>query len=170
MRRGDLRRSSIVDVEALAFGNAMLYGMLNALVGLAIGLYLWEEGSGSESGIFAFSAPIAASVVGFLTWKWSAPSSSGIGSLQTASIGLITGSVSHYVTFCIISIYMNLCYWLTGGCTGSLGDPPLDLLSSIAGNLVFTFWSLLLFGWITIPASIFMAFAIWQLTRGRSRR
>jgi hypothetical protein len=49
---------------------------------------------------------------------------------------------------------MNICYWTFGGYTDSLGEPPASIVSIIGGSLLFSFFSLFMYGWITVPASI----------------
>ena len=81
-----------------------------------------------------------------------------------ATAGAVAGVVSHYLTWTLAFLGANLCFWLTGGCTGSLGDPPANLLVALTGAAAQTFLSLLIFGWLTVPigAVLGWAFGYWS--------
>lgn len=128
------------------------YGLLNSLIGLIIGVYIAITAIGNGYFVFGIAAPIAAFFTGGLFWKlivrenWD--------SISIFITGLLTGTVSHYITFLLLSVGLNICYWTTGECTGSLGDPPASILSMLTGGFAFSFFSLMFFGWITAPSSI----------------
>src|SRR5690606_10621477 len=111
--------------------------------------------------VFGIAAPIAAFLTGGLIWKLVVKDKfDGIKILVT---GLLTGTVSHYLTFILLSIGMNICYWITGNCTGSLGDPPASILTILTGAFGLSFFSLMFFGWITAPSSVLIGLILKRI-------
>ncbi len=134
------------------------------MVGLAVGLYIAITAIGNGYQFFAVAAPLAAFVVGGILWSRIVKDK--FDSTKIIITGLLTGTISHYITFVLLSIGMNICYWTIGGCTGSLGEPPASILSMIGGAFAFSFFSLLFFGWITVPCSIIIGLTL----RGVNKR
>ncbi|MCU0418581.1 MAG: hypothetical protein MUC38_02900 [Cyclobacteriaceae bacterium] len=137
------------------------YALLNAAFGLIIGAYVAVTAIGEGYEALAVAAPLAAFVIAGLMWSLLVKQSWD--SWRIALAGLFTGSVSHYLTFLFMSLGMNICYWTTGGCTGSMGEPPAGLADSLLGAFGFSFFSLLFFGWITVPYAIVSGFVLKRL-------
>jgi hypothetical protein len=134
------------------------YGIYNALLGLVIGIFVAIYAIGNGYGMFALAAPIAAFFVSALSWRYIVDKKPLNARIIIA--GIISGTFSHYFTFIVVSIFMNLCYWITGGCLDSLGEKPASIFFMFAGSFGFSFFSLLFYGWITVPVSIFIGFLI----------
>lgn len=128
------------------------YGLLNSIIGLVIGVYLTFTSTGDGYFMFGIAAPIAAFLTGGFLWKIIVRNK--FDKTKIILTGLLTGTVSHYITFILLSIGMNICYQTTGGCTDSLGEPPAGILNMLTGAFILSFFSLLFFGWITAPASV----------------
>ncbi len=128
------------------------YGLLNSLIGLVIGVYIAITATGNGYSVFGIAAPIAAFITGGLFWKLIVKQNWD--SIRIFIAGLLTGIISHYITFLLLGVGMNICYWTTGECTSSLGDPPGSILSMLTDGLAFSFFSLMFFGWITAPSSV----------------
>ena len=137
------------------------YGFLNALIGLLIGAYTAFTAIGNGYFVAAIAAPLAFFLTGGLLWKLIVKKKIDV--VQILITGLLTGTISHYITFIILGIGVNICYWTTGQCTGSLGEPPASIISMITGAFAFSFFSLLFFGWITTPASVIIGFFLKRL-------
>jgi len=69
-----------------------------------------------------------------------------------AGIGILVSLLAHWLSWYFWMLCHYLCFVLTGGCRGSLGETPVNPVFALAGALVFTAWSLVLLGWITAPA------------------
>ena len=132
------------------------YGLSNAFLGLIIGIYIAVIFIGDGYNAFIIASPIAAFFTGGIAWK--RIMKDHLNPTKIYITGIVTGTVSHYITFILISIGMNICYWTTGNCTGSLGDPPASIAVMLPGAFVFSFFSLLFFIWITVPYSILIGF------------
>lgn len=130
------------------------YGLLNAIIGFLIGAYVAFTAIGDGYYIFAIAAPLAFFLTGGLFWKLIVKKTFHI--VKILITGLLTGIISHYITFMVLSIGINICYWTTGDCTGPLGEAPPTIIDMITGAFTFSFFSLLFFGWITIPSSVFI--------------
>jgi len=142
------------------------YGLANAMVGLAVGLYIAVTAIGDGYHVFPIAAPLAAFIVGGILWNRIVKDE--FDTTKIVITGLLTGTISHYITFVLLSIGMNICYWTTGGCTGSLGDPPASILSMIGGAFAFSFFSLLFFGWITAPCSVIIGLILKRINKRKN--
>lgn len=136
---------------------SLKFGLYNALMGLAVGIYIAYTATGSGYELFAVIAPVAVFMAGWLFWKWLIKSP--VSNSRVLLVGLLTGSVSHYIAFVLLSVVMNICYWTTGGCTGSLGDAPAGIIDMLWAGFAYSFFSLIAFGWVTVPLS--MAIGFW---------
>ena len=130
------------------------YSLLNFAMGLLVGLLVWSTAIGDGYFIFPIGASIAAFVAGGLFWKIFNSNSKKLKTENIVLTGILTGSISHYFCFILLSIGMNICYLTTGKCIGSFGDPPTSVSSMLTGALAYSFFSLLFYGWLTIPVSI----------------
>jgi len=143
------------------------FGVCNAIVALLIGLYVDANASGEGYSGIAIAAPLAAFLTAEFFWGWLIRPDGPINVGRVTIVGLLTGTASHYVMFILLSIGMNLCFWTTGGCVGSLGEPPASILSMLAGAFSYSFFSLMIAGWISVPASIVIG--LFFLSRVKSK-
>ena len=91
----------------------------------------------------AIAAPAAAFLTGGICWSLLMRGDSGTG--RSVITGLLTGTVSHYIAF----LFMLM--------PGLWGNEALNIGDLLIGGLGLTFFSLLFFGWITVPFSIIAA-------------
>jgi hypothetical protein len=148
-----LKQTHKIQERLSKLNNWIKYGILNSIIGIAVGIHLTLTAIGDGYYVFIFAAPLSIFVIGSVLWKLL------IGTekpniLKVIVIGIVTGSLSHYFTFLFLSIIMNICYWTFDGFADSLGGPPASIVSMIGGSLLFSFFSLFMYGWITVPASI----------------
>ncbi len=140
--------------------NAIKFGILNSIIGLILGIYISYTSIGDGYWVLSIGAPISAYICGFYFWKLFFKKSTENRTAKLVLIGISTGTVSHYLCWVLMSIGMNICYWTTGNCTGSLGEPPAQFWQMLIFGIGMTGWSLLFYGWITIPSSIVIGFLI----------
>jgi hypothetical protein len=132
--------------------SSLIMGVLCALVGTLTAVAIYWIGTGDGYQWFLVAAPAASFLTGAFLW-WLLLARKGLyGTARGALTGAAAGAVAHWVCWMFILIGSNLCNALTGGCTGSLGDAPMGLLEAIPATLLFSGFSLLFFGWITVPA------------------
>ncbi|MBL0128423.1 MAG: hypothetical protein IPP83_13435 [Flavobacteriales bacterium] len=136
------------------------FGLLNAVIGVLVGMHLAVTAIGSGYWVFIIAAPIAALLTAGIAWRFFQSEAERIEVPCLFIIGLITGSVSHYITFVLLGVAMNVLYWIGAYGGDSLGNPPPNLLMVLAGSFATTLYSLLFYGWVTVPASILAGFLV----------
>ena len=130
---------------------SLTFGLLCALVGSLVAVLILILVEGEGHWMLLFAAPAAAFVCGASLWRILPERTSGRRAAWGACAGALAGVVSHYVAWYVQYLGMNLCFWLSGGCTSSLGEPPANPLEALAGSAGLTFFSLLVVGWLTLP-------------------
>ncbi|NEU06837.1 hypothetical protein GZH53_00795 [Flavihumibacter sp. R14] len=136
------------------------YGLINAVIGFIIGGAVATFAIGNGYYIFALAAPLAAFITGAFFWSAINKKPENYSTGRIILTGFLTGTVSHYITFILLSVGENICYWTTGGCTASLGGPPVSVLSMSTAAFAFCFFSLLFFGWLTVLLSVVAGFLV----------
>jgi len=142
------------------------YGLANATIGFIIGLFLTFFASGNSYYVLSITAPLASFIVGGLFWQLMVRNIRDTS--QIVIVGLLTGTIAHYITFILLNIGLNICYWLTGGCTDPLGGPPPSIWFMLGGAFPLSCFSLLFCGWITVPCSILIGL-ILQRTKNNKK-
>jgi hypothetical protein len=69
-------------------------------------------------------------------------------------VGALGGLLSHPVCWYVQILAANIGYWVLrlGAYSSSLDEPPVDPLNGLWSAFVLSLWSLLFFGWVTIPS------------------
>jgi hypothetical protein len=135
---------------------SLIMGVLCAPVGFGVGLYLWWGKTEPEflDASFALNAPLAAFVTAFGLWQLLFRLQKSRNVFWGMCAGGAAGILSHWVCWYLEFFTANVCYWLTGGCVSSLGEPPANLIESLFGATVMSIPSLLWFGPLTISLGI----------------
>jgi hypothetical protein len=121
----------------------LVWSLSFGVAGLASALVFVHEPVGKGWQMLPYAAGIASLLAAWLTWGLMRPMTSARrGALTGAVIGLLSHPPAWYLAI--------LWHYLVGA-RSSTGDEPLDPIMGITGSLVFSFWSLLLTGWLTIP-------------------
>lgn len=126
-------------------------GLVAGLIGAGLGLYIQSFASGEGYEFFALYAGLAAFATTFCVWWLVTVRWAKRGPWAGAAAGAFSAGAAHFVCWYLQIVSANACYLATGGCLSSLGEPPLGLLAGLAGALVLSLGSLLLFGWVTVP-------------------
>ena len=141
-------------------------GFFCALVGIAVGFWVWLTAIGKGYDDMPILGGISGFLVGaFLWWRLVARRK-----MITVKRGLLTGllivPISHYFVWYLSLLFSNVSYWVFGAKVGSLDGPPIDPLNGIWTIMVLALWSLVFFGWVTLPvgAGIGAAYS-WFLKR-----
>ncbi|MBK1649352.1 hypothetical protein [Rhabdochromatium marinum] len=144
---------------------ALPFGLLCALVGLGVGGYAVHSAIGEGWQRLPICAALAAFLAGFGLWYWLIERRKALRHRAGILTGALTGALAHYLCWYLLILSANLDY-LWFGTTSSLGEPPMTPFQGLAGAAVFSGWSLILFGWVTIPAGALLG---WLMIR-RSHR
>ncbi|WPL18462.1 hypothetical protein Thiowin_03535 [Thiorhodovibrio winogradskyi] len=147
---------------------ALQFGLLYALVGLAVGAYAVHSAIGDGWDLLPICATLAAFLTGISLWYWlieRRAATHGHAGIRTGILtGALAGILAHYLCWYLLILCANLDY-LWFGTTSSLGEPPMNPIQALAGAAVFSGFSLFLFGWVTIPAGALLGLLMIRLTR-----
>jgi hypothetical protein len=127
--------------------NAIIWSLAFGIVGFAIVMLLTQNSVGDGWELFKYFAGIASLLVSGLVWMVLSRDMIP-GPMRGAGMGTLVGLLSHPLTWYLASQYN---YFLVTRSPQS--NEPLGPISGMAGGLVFSFWSLLLTGWITVPVA-----------------
>ncbi|WP_136525378.1 hypothetical protein [Geomonas ferrireducens] len=150
--------------------NSLCMGCGCSLVGLLCGLVVSSYAIGNGWSDFWVYAAVTAFLTGYAAWWLLIEKRPHLfleveGKLRSGVfVGAIAGFVGHYICWYVIILSRNICYWFTGGCLSSLGDPPINPIYAIVGALPLTLWSLLFFGIITVPAGAIVGAVVAKIT------
>lgn len=137
--------------ERLALRRSLGMGLLCALAGLGFGI--WVGGpphAGKGWSAFIVTAPLAAFSTGTVFWLLLVARQQAPSRTRGILAGVLTGVVGHYLCWYLMILYQDLRFLLFNE-TSSLGEPPLSPLGGILGAAAFTFWSMIIVGWLTAP-------------------
>lgn len=147
---------------------AVQIGLMAALLGLAAGLGVWWLAIGGGYEWFPMYAAVAAFLTTTFLWWLIVSRRHKSNAWRGAVAGGLSGGISHYVCWYLQIVGANLCYWTTGGCVSSLGEPPIDLLNGLWGALVLSAVSLFFLGWLTVPVGV-IGGAVWGWKNSRPK-
>jgi len=141
-------------------------GAFCAPVGVLVGA-LFTAGAGAGWGWLPLFAGVSAFASGFFFW-WlivarRPPARVGSG----IAAGIAAALVAHYGTFYLFIVRQNILYWVYGTAS-SLGEPPIDLWTGLAGAAPFALFSYLFIGWLTLPIGALIG-GVYALRLGRSQ-
>jgi hypothetical protein len=137
------------------------YGLLNALLGLIVGVFLALTALADDYYVFVITAPIAAFLTGGLFWKLIAKNN--LTKTRVVITGILSGTLSHYLTWLLMGIGANLIYWTTANWTNSFDEPPANIFLMFGGAFLLSFFSLLFFGWVTVPFARITGFILKRM-------
>jgi hypothetical protein len=133
------------------------FGLINATMGLLIGILLNAIALADNNDFLGFLlvAPLAAFLVAGYFWKWIIKDAFADARGKIVLVGFLSGTVSHLLTWYVLS----LTFWQGCYLNASCGS-PYELKEIILGGIFLSFYSILLFGWLTIGSSIAIGFYI----------
>jgi hypothetical protein len=131
---------------------ALVFGGLGFVLGYLI---VSQRGRVGDWWPLAVASGLSAWAVSLLLWRLLCATSQPVSRRRGALAGALTGLLAHPVAW-----YLALVWNYLLGHTSSLGDKPSNPLESLAGCLVMTFWSLLIVGWLTVPAGAVVGFLL----------
>ena len=150
---------------------SLVFGALCAGVGLLFGILVPVVAESEGHRWFFLAAALAAFVSGAALWRVLPERIPRHRPAWGALAGALAGLVSHYLAWYLAFLGANVCFWLTGGCTSSLGEPPANVLVAFVGAAGLTFFSLYIVGWLTVPigAGLGLAFGLASKRWSRGR-
>jgi len=137
-----------------ALKSAATFGLL----GLALAsVIVFSLSKVSDTWTIVLSAGVASFALGYVLWRIFCPADQPSSVRQGILSGALTGLLAYPVTW-YLAIVLN--YML--GYPTFPDKPPLDPITGIYTSFVYAFFSIILTGWLTVPAG---AIAGWLLTR-----
>ncbi len=143
------------------FGSVIMGGVL-ALLGLFIGAHITITTIGAGYELFWLWAGLSAFICGAVFWRLLAAHKPG--PVQGSLAGLLAGVVSHWLCWWLFITSAWVSHLFTGQLS-SLGEPPMNPINALWGAAAFSFWSLIVAGWITAPAGAFTGWALGRVWR-----
>ncbi len=145
----------------ILYSNSMKIGLLYSIIGLLIGLYISNPFTNDWRYFYLFS-----SFSGFITtallWQLFIEKSKRRSLIKAVFIGLLTGILSHYVCW-----YLQLSgyyfYDLFFGIDAAANAKPVHPFQGLLYAFVLTLYSLMLFGWITVPAGMVLCGIFYKM-------
>jgi hypothetical protein len=127
-------------------------GLLCAAVGALTAVLVLASATGAGYEWLLLAAPAAAFVTGKLLWWLLMERPDRSGTARGVLTGAIAGAVAHYPCWLLLIGASSACHAITGGCTDSLGEAPMNPLQALPAAAVYSAVSLVFYGWLTIAA------------------
>jgi hypothetical protein len=127
-------------------------GALCLPVGLVVGLLVGSDAIGDGWEYFFCYTTAAAFLAPALIWRLLVEKRRKMGTLRYLLAGALSAAAAHYLSWYFMIIGENVDYWLLGGPGSSLGNAPIDPLNGVWGAMVYSLYSYVFWGWLTLPA------------------
>lgn len=147
--------------------NSIIFAILYSIVGLLIGVDIINKMNKSYH-LFIIVLPIAFYITSIILWKYvvdkqililkNEPKQSKI-----IFTGFLIGIISHPISFLLMLILSNIIYWIPFINSYDLINEPSSFEDILFAPFIGTFFSLIMYGWITIPSAIIIAIFISHL-------
>lgn len=135
------------------------YGAYCAPAGILVGTYIISTAIGSGYEVFLYFAPLAAFLCGALFWRIFMREATYSRAVCT---GGFAGLFSHWVCWYLL-LSVSYLHELFRGVENS---NHINLLVAIPASAVYSFFSILFFGWFTAGFAIILAMAMtWNIKR-----
>jgi hypothetical protein len=134
-----------------------------ALVGLAVGVFVAGSANGQGWGLFPVYASAAAFITACVVWRWRVVRRHAQRCLTGLLAGALVGVLSHVLCWWLFILGAFIDFHWFGG-DASLREPPMNPLQALFAAVVYSVFSLYLFGWLTIAAGALLG--CWMLRKG----
>jgi len=127
--------------------NALIWLLVFGIAGFATATLFTQDSAGEGWEAFRYFAGLASFLVSGFVW-FTLSRGRILGIRRGVAMGALVGLLSHPVTWYLAILYNY--FWATRFLQS---DKALGPISGMDGSLVFSFWSLLLTGWMTVPVA-----------------
>jgi len=149
------------------FRRSLSMGLLCAPVGVVAGVYVFATATGDGYGRFVLAAPVAAFFSGTAIW-WLVMARKARSSVLTGVLaGALAAVVGHFFCWYLLFAAAWVCHAVSGGCTDSLGGPPMNPLEALPAAALYAALSLTFVGWFTIPTGALLGGLLAKAQRRR---
>lgn len=129
------------------------YSLINTILGTLFGFYILYTSIDSDKFLIFTTTVLSSFLVSAIVWKIVIKVDNELKNNKIIVLGFLVGTVSHYSTFFLWGIIRLVCYLTTGNCTSSMGSPP-DLFGVFIASFLLAFFTIIFYGWITVPLAI----------------
>ena len=135
---------------------SLVYGILFALGGIGVGLFVYFVSSRNNDKQFFF---VFSGLGGFLTAyyasKFLVVKKDGIRFNRFFWTSILVGLLSHWTCWYLMILFINIDYWLLDSYFhGRSLNEPINILIGLPGAFGLCIWSWIFCGWLTVPLSI----------------
>jgi len=130
---------------------SLIFGLLCSPVGVALGVYTRITATGDYSE-FPYFSSFSSFIAPTISWYFLVEKRNDFSRLSGAKAGCAAAVSAHYITWYTSIVVGNIQYWIFGMRVTTLDEVPIDVISGLLGVLSYTLFSLVLFGWLTLPA------------------
>jgi hypothetical protein len=136
--------------------------------GFLVGLHLAYTAPGDYSR-FPYYSSCAAFLAAALAWRVVAERGPLLSRASAVAAGAIGVILAHHLTWYFVVLVSNVEYWVLQRQVGSLSEAPLDPLLGFFAVTVLTLFSLVAYGWITLPYGMVAGYLLVRLNEARQR-
>ena len=151
--------------------DSVKYGISNSLVGIAIGLHTTTRNDSYY--LFIYILPISFFITSVLFWKLFVDGRIlKVESKRNKVVftGFLTGFISHPISFIVLYIIGNIAYWLPFIDNYNIIDSPVNLINMLISSFILSIFSLIMYGWITIPSAIILGILLDKLSKRTTKQ
>lgn len=146
---------------------SIIFATLYSIVGILIGVDIIYKMNESYH-LFIIVLPIAFFITTKILWKYivdkpfSKLNSEPLNS-RIIFTGFLIGIISHPISFLLITLLCNIIYWIPFINSYDLISEPSSFVDILFTTFVAPFFSLIMYGWITVPSAIIIAVFVSRL-------
>lgn len=139
---------------------AIKYGLGNTVSAIIVSAILIAMNP-SSSTIYGslLTAPFAIFICGFFFWKFLVRGNKYKRG-RIALTGLLTGTVSHYLAFTLLHLGSVVCIFINPNCPTFPGVISEEIATSLDIIVSMSFYSIAIFGWLTVPFAVLFGFSL----------
>lgn len=144
----------------------LVLGVLCAGLGAVVGFGVSHDAVGQGWDRLAYYAAAAAALTFMLLWWLIMERRQRFGAVRGALTGAVGGLLAHYPCWYLVILGQNVSYWYLKYFGSSTTQAPIDPFEGLGGAFALSFWSWLLFGWLTaIIGAIAVGAYAWNINR-----
>ncbi|EJO78728.1 hypothetical protein LEP1GSC020_2118 [Leptospira interrogans serovar Grippotyphosa str. 2006006986] len=139
---------------------SLILAITCSIIGLIVGIIITLTATGDYKTFPIFSA-LAGFSASYVIWKFFVEKNQNYGVTRGIFLGIVIAIISHHLTFYYFILFANIEYWILN-IRNPDNMPPLNPFSGLFVVSIGTLWSLIFYGWITLPIGAFVG---WVFTK-----
>lgn len=144
----------------------LVLGVLCAGLGAAIGFGISSDAVGQGWDRLTYYAAVAAALTSMPLWWLIMERRQRFGAVRGVLTGAVGGLLAHYPCWYLVILGQYVSYRYLKYLGSSITEVPTDPFEALGGAFILSFWSWLLFGWLTaIIGAIAVGAYAWNVNR-----